>query len=90
MECLVAKGVVGVGGIGLELLTSASAVVRRCPALRGEVEGVARKTRRRRLRPRQDVREQRERGVDRSTDTYAAYVNKKNVNKLTAIAYLTK
>ena len=36
MECLVAKGVFGVDGVGLELLTSASAVVRRCQSQRGE------------------------------------------------------
>ena len=40
LELVVANGVVGVDGVGLELLTTASAVVRRCSALRGEVEGV--------------------------------------------------
>ena len=36
LECLVANGVVGVDAVGLELLTSASAVVRRCQSQRGE------------------------------------------------------
>jgi len=34
------NGVVGVDGVGWELLTSAFAVVRRCLVLRGEVEAV--------------------------------------------------